>query len=265
MGEEAHPLGEGARAVGGRHVVHVDVVGGDVGVGGGHRLGDALRGGGGDPLREPLGQPDLGPLAAAPRRPLLQLLLERRLGEVQQGDEGQLRGERIGGEVGRRVVAGEDVVHRQARADVEVGAAAQVPAERRHVPFDPLLGELEPVEERVERRPLRGVVLEGEVEEDVPRAVVVLPEGARLLQPALDPRPFGGAVPRRQLGPRLIHRGVERQRLLGRGRGGEGEERRGEEQEKQTRTERGRDPWQHGQSSKKLWNCCSILWPDGAG
>ena len=183
-------------------VVHEDVVTADVAVGVGQRLAESLVDLRRHAAVEVAGEARLGPLAARPPRPFGELLRQGGEREVEQRHEGDLGGVEVVADVGVGAPAGEAAVERQHRPEVEVGAAAQVAVERRHVAADALHGEFEALEGGVEEVAAGHELRRDERGEGVGVAVLGAPQPAHLLDAALDAPALRLAVSRHQRGDR---------------------------------------------------------------
>ena len=152
MAEEPLPLRERPFATGADQVVDPEVVPGDVRLGGRVRFGTLGERGSRGPRREAPGEPCLCPPRAGPARTLGHHLVERVQPPVQEHGEGDLRGEAVVLEMGARIGGGEQRVHRELRAALEVRAFAPRPGNLQEVAVGRLegLGEPEPcpVEDR---------------------------------------------------------------------------------------------------------------------
>jgi hypothetical protein len=189
-------LREPALAVGPEHVVHVDVVAGDVLIGRDlgrrHPRGDIA----GDPRLEHPRQPQLRPLPAAVGRGVLDPIVEPRERKVQEHGERDLALVHVVREVRARVVTGEQLIHRQHRPDVDLGRPAHGAAQLEEVAVDLLDRRLQPIEQRIERLWLRDELREAELGEV---AIPCAPHRGDLLETARDPRLVLRAELREQL------------------------------------------------------------------
>src|SRR6185295_3463021 len=104
--------------------------------------------------------------------------------EVEEHDEGDLVGEEVVVDVRRRLVAGQDLVERQYRAQVEVRLPAEIARDLAHVAADGLEDELHPVEERVQRLGIAGEMRPYQLFERRGVAILGAPEAGRLFHAA---------------------------------------------------------------------------------
>ena len=169
-------------------MVHPDVVLGDVLRGGRRGLPDGQIHVGRDALGKPLGQARLRPLAARPPLALGQPLRKCRQREVQEHRERKLIGEEIVDDVRRRVVAGQRLVEREDRAQVEVRLPSEVAVDLEHVAVQRLQDEFHPLEERVESLRIRREIHADKVFEGRRVPVFRAPERRDLPQTAGEPR-----------------------------------------------------------------------------
>ena len=141
-------------------------------------------------------QPRLRPLAPRPRLcPRLSRSSSVVSGKLSSTTKASLFCEEVVDDVRRRVVAGQDLVERIDRPEVEVRLPAEVAGDLVHVPVERLEHELHPVEERVERRRIAGEVRPHDSSSNaVCVAVLGAPEPGGLLDAALDARALGFAV-----------------------------------------------------------------------
>ena len=146
------PFAEAERLAAGVHEpVHLDVVSGDVLVGGGERLAHALRHLGGDAHRPAVHHARAGPRLTAPRRAVVEPLGQRVDGKVQERHERHLRSEEILVDVRGEIEIPELEVQRADRTGVEVLGGQEHPAHLVQMPVDLLQHRFEPREVRRER------------------------------------------------------------------------------------------------------------------
>ena len=167
--------------------MHPDVVAGDVRLGVGARLGHRLQRGSARAHRETPGEARLGPLPARPARRLRDHFLKVGLREVEQGDEGELRGEQILRQMRRHVEGREALVDIHLRAELQLVPAPQRPADLQHVAVDLLERRREAAKDRLQ---LLAIGDEG-----------VFDEGAQGGRVSVAGAPVGRHLPDAALGP----------------------------------------------------------------
>ena len=189
-------------------MVHPDVVLRNVltGFGGGLRDGQVDLGW--NALVKTFGEPDFGPLAAGPGGPLFQTFVERGEGEVQENGEGKLVVEEIVEEVGGRIVAGEDFVEREHRAQVEIGLLIKLAANFVHVAIELFEHALEAIEHGVESGLVAREIGANEFLEHGCIAIFRAPELGYLVKTAVEPRLLLSTVLRGQFVLQFDGRGI---------------------------------------------------------
>src|SRR5208283_2689232 len=139
-------------------VIHPEVVFGNVASG--FRVG--LPNGevyvGGNTFGESLRQANFGPLPAAPVRTIFQALFERGEREIQQDGERQLVLKKIIEDVRRGIVASNDFIEGQHRAEVEIELLAELAVDLVHVAVELLEKTLEAIEHGIQRGLIAGEI-----------------------------------------------------------------------------------------------------------
>ena len=181
-------------ALGIEQVVHPDVVLRDVLPGFGGGLGDSQVDLGWNALVKAFCEPDFGPLAVGPGGPLFQALVERGEGEVQQNRECQFVVEEIIKDVGGRVVASEDFVESEHRAQIEIGLLIKLAADFVHVAIELFEHVLETIKHGVEGGLVASKIGANEFLEHGGIAIVRAPELGHLVKTTLEPRFLLSAV-----------------------------------------------------------------------
>jgi hypothetical protein len=202
VADEPHPLREETFALLGEHVVHPEVVLGDVEVGRCGDLDDLLLDFRGDAAREAPRQTDLGPLPAAVSLALGEALLERRQREVEERCEGYLPQKEVLGEVRRGIETRKKRIDGEERTDVEIGRAAKLSPHLVHVAVELLEDRLEANEALLQGLAIGDELLLGERHEV---SVLLAPLRAHLREPALDASPLRLSVFLEERGLRRIH------------------------------------------------------------
>ena len=188
--------------------MHPDVVLGDVLLGARDRFGDPQLHLGRHAPPETLPQASLGPLTPAPLGAVRQPLLQRCKRKIQKDRERHLVVEQVVGDVRGGIVAGEGLIVRHDRPEIEIRLGAQGNVDFVHVAVELFEQPLAAREQSVDGGLVAREVLAGELLERAGVPVGADPEVGDLLQSALDTGALSGPVLGGQFRLHLRHRTV---------------------------------------------------------
>src|SRR5882724_11866680 len=151
-----------------------------------------------------LGQPDFGPLPAAPIRAVLQTLFESRKRKIQKYCKGNLVLKKIVEHMGRWIISRKCLIKGKHRPKIKVHLLAELPVDLMHMAGELFQQILEAIKYDVQGRLITGKICRDEFFQSGSVSIFRAPEFRHLLQSALDAGPLAFSILFYQLSFQLL-------------------------------------------------------------